>query len=139
MPLYRLECANGHAFDRFLKLAEYDTPQVCECGAVAERRIMPTMVSVDNYEYRSPVDGRLIRGKRQRHEDLRRNNCIEYDPSMRTEYERKRAQGMAELEKQVDEHVDREIALMPARKRELLEQELRGGADIAVERSTVNV
>lgn len=137
MPLYRLECLNGHGFDRFLKLAEYDSPQVCECGAKAERRIMPTMVSIDNFEYRSPVDGRLIRGKRQRVEDLKRNNCVEYDPSMRTEYERRQSQNMAKLEKEVDEHVDREISLMPVRKRELLEQELRGGADIAVERTHV--
>lgn len=139
MPLYRLECANGHGFDRFLKLAEYDTPQTCECGAKAERRIMPTMVAVDNFEYRSPVDGRLIRGRRQRQEDLRRNNCVEYDPSMKTEYERRTAKQMQDIERQVDEHVDREIALMPARKRELLEQELRGGADVAVERTAVNI
>lgn len=139
MPLYRLECANGHGFDRFLKLAEYDTPQVCECGAKAERRIMPTMVSVDSYEYRSPVDGRLIRGRRQRQEDLKRNNCVEYDPSIKGEYMKRQQRSTELLEKQVDEHVDREISLMPARKRELLEQELKAGADVGVERTAVPI
>lgn len=58
---------------------------------------------------------------------------------MKNEYERRTSKQMQDIERQVDEHVDREIAMMPARKRELLEQELRGGADVAVERTAVNI
>lgn len=42
---------------------------------------MPFVVS-DIPEYRSPVDGRLISGRAQRREDLKRNNCVEYEPSL---------------------------------------------------------
>ena len=38
------------------------------------------MVVSDTPEYRSPIDGRLVSGRAQRREDLRRSNCIEIDP-----------------------------------------------------------
>jgi hypothetical protein len=42
---------------------------------------VPFIVS-DIPDYVSPVDGRLISGRAQRREDLKRNNCVEYEPSM---------------------------------------------------------
>lgn len=32
--------------------------------------------------YRSPVDGRLVRNARERRDDLKRNDCVEYGPSL---------------------------------------------------------
>jgi hypothetical protein len=40
------------------------------------------MVMRDTPEYRSPIDGRLITSRSHRREDLKRNNCVEWDPSM---------------------------------------------------------
>jgi len=42
---------------------------------------VPFVVS-DIPDYRSPIDGRLISGRSQRREDLRKNNCVEFEPSM---------------------------------------------------------
>lgn len=35
------------------------------------------MVISDIPEYRSPIDGRIISGRADRREDLKRNNCVE--------------------------------------------------------------
>jgi len=47
----------------------------------AGRIVMPIVVS-DIPEYRSPVDGRLITSRSARREDLKRNGCVEYEPSL---------------------------------------------------------
>ena len=33
-------------------------------------------------EYRSPIDGRIIHDRAERRDDLKRNDCIEWDASM---------------------------------------------------------
>lgn len=47
--------------------------------------VMPTILS-DIPEYRSPIDGRPITSRSHRREDLKRNNCVEYDDSMRKKH-----------------------------------------------------
>ncbi len=32
--------------------------------------------------YRSPVDGRVVNSRSDRRDDLKRNGCVEYEPSM---------------------------------------------------------
>lgn len=81
--------------------------------------------------YDSPIDGRPITSMAARREDLARNNCQEYDPGMRQDYDRRVRESEAALEKSVEESIDREISAMPARKRELLQSELAAGADAA--------
>lgn len=44
-------------------------------------RICMPMVIPDTPEYRSPIDGRLISGRSARREDLKRNNCVPYEPN----------------------------------------------------------
>jgi hypothetical protein len=41
----------------------------------------PTILS-DIEPYRSPVDGRVVGSRSQRRDDLKRNGCVEYEPSM---------------------------------------------------------
>lgn len=43
--------------------------------------VMPTVIS-DIPEYRSPIDGRLITSRSERRDDLKRNNCVEWEPSL---------------------------------------------------------
>lgn len=43
---------------------------------------MPTVLA-DIPTYNSPIDGRPITSRSHRREDLRRNGCVEYDPSMK--------------------------------------------------------
>lgn len=42
---------------------------------------MPMVIS-DIPEYRSPIDGRPITSRSERRDDLKRNNCVEYEPSL---------------------------------------------------------
>jgi hypothetical protein len=42
---------------------------------------VPAVLS-DIPEYTSPIDGRLITSRSHRREDLKRNNCVEWEPSM---------------------------------------------------------
>lgn len=43
--------------------------------------VMPAVVS-DIPEYRSPIDGRPVTSRSERREDMKRNNCVEYEPSL---------------------------------------------------------
>ncbi len=138
MPIYSYLCEAGHDFDRYLPLSEYAKPQTCECGKTAEKQLSAPMVVTDLPGYQSPVDGRWIEGRKARREDLARNNCVPYEPSMKDEQQKRLARSNAEIDRKVDEHVEAEIAKMPARKREKLEAELRG-SDVTVERSSVPV
>ena len=47
-----------------------------------EGQICTPMVVRDIPEYRSPIDGKLITSRSSRREDLKRNGCVEYEPSL---------------------------------------------------------
>jgi hypothetical protein len=54
-------------------------------GAVMAVRPGPVaapMVMKDIPDYRSPIDGRMIGSRSTRREDLKRNNCVEWDPAL---------------------------------------------------------
>lgn len=130
MPIYSFRCKCGNEFDSYLRLSEYDNPQKCPCGEVAERRICAPMIIDDLPGYQSPIDGRWIEGRKARQEDLKRSGCVEYEPSMVQEREKREAREDALLDKKVDEIVEKEIYSMPAKKKEKLVAELESGADL---------
>ena len=136
MPVYEFKCSAGHWFDRYLKLAEYDAPQTCECGQPAARQISPPMVSVDIPAYQSPIDGRWVNSRAQRREDLARSGCVEYEPSLREHGEKQRAREDAALEAKMDATIESEIHAMPTRTREKLVAELEGGMDVQLTRTS---
>lgn len=127
MPLYEMKCDNGHKFDRFIKLENIDEPQTCECNAQAHRVISACMFSIDatNFPaYQSPTTGRYITSKTQRREDMAASGCVDYEPSL-VKYQNARiAREDAELEKKVDEHVEKTIYEMPIEKKERLAAEV---------------
>lgn len=43
--------------------------------------VMPHVIS-DIPEYASPIDGRMITSRSERRDDLKRNGCVEWEPSM---------------------------------------------------------
>lgn len=47
MPLYDFRCGEGHEFDRLVPLAQFDEPQHCDCGAMAQRLVSAPMVIGD--------------------------------------------------------------------------------------------
>lgn len=139
MPIYVFDCLGcGERVERYLPLKQYRDAQfhLELCAGVLEKRILPAMVRGDLPGYESPITGEWIEGRRARMEDLRRHNCRPYEDGEREYHERVRKQEEATLDAKIDDEVDRQIAQMPARKRELLTQEVLSGADLAVSRST---
>lgn len=134
-PIYEYLCRSGHAFERFLAVKDHATPQACECGAASEKQLSALMVVADLPGYQSPVDGRWVEGRKARREDLARNNCVPYEPSMKADHARRLKESNEAIDRKVDAHVESEIAKMPARKREKLAAELQA-KDLSVERST---
>lgn len=137
MPTYEFACKKGHHFERILPVADYRTPQSCECGSPGRRVIsIPRMVSVQREcRYDSPVTGRPISSYKQRAEDLARHGCQPYDPGMKADADRFRERSQAAVEKSLDDSVDRAYEAMPTSKREKLDNEIKAGAGISVERS----
>ncbi|MBM3347107.1 MAG: zinc ribbon domain-containing protein [Betaproteobacteria bacterium] len=138
MPVYEYACEAGHYFDRYLPLAEYDQPQACSCGSPGRKLISRvTVFRAKNTEYTSPIDGRPITSEAARREDLARNNCVPYDPEMKNDVLRRRAQEDAAMDASVDRTVEEAWEKMPAAKRERLDAELtRGGLDLVYTRAT---
>lgn len=138
MPLYQYHCLGCHeTFDRFMPLALYRQTVVHACAGIGQKMILPPMVRGDLPGYESPIDGRWIEGRRARKEDLRRSNCRPYEDGEKEYHERNRARENERLDARIDESVEREFAAMPARKKELLEQEVLAGATTVVQRSGV--
>lgn len=59
MPLYDLQCAQGHRFERYIKLAHFDDPQACDCGASAARMLSAPRVISDYIEPCMGMDGKM--------------------------------------------------------------------------------
>jgi putative FmdB family regulatory protein len=123
-PLYSYLCSCGTEFDRFLKLAEYDQPQTCECGALARKLIKPTAIHVDFPAYLSPASSKWITSRAERREDLAATNCVEWESGMKEEQQKRLAAEDAALDKKVEDHVEQEILSMPTAKRERLAAEV---------------
>lgn len=138
--IYEYRCPTGHHFDRSLPVADYRTPQQCPICGMDGRRIIsvPRLVSATpDCRYDSPITGRPITSMAQRRDDMARHGCQEYDPEMKKDAARFRKESQDKLERSIDDHVERQIDAMPVRKREKLDNELKSGADINIERRSV--
>lgn len=86
--------------------------------------------------YDSPIDGRPITSRSARADDMARNGCIEYDPEMRKDNERRAAESERVLDRSVDAFVEEQVEKMPGAKRERLANELAAGTDAEIVRLT---
>ena len=130
MPVYEYECSKGHYFTRYLKLENYKDPQTCNCGCESRKLISTPMIAPMFEDYQSPIDGSAITSKKKRREDLAKNECVEYDPGMLDDYNKRGKESEARLEKEIDRTVDKEFESMNPRQRENLAKELSAGADL---------
>lgn len=126
MPNYVYACRAGHRFQRFSTVSEHSPVWMCECGQEATQIITaPTLVKVAaELCFDSPIDGRAITSHDAWKEDLKRNDCVAYDPEMKTDYERRIAEGDAKLDALIDAHVEETIEKMPTAKRAQLYSEM---------------
>lgn len=134
MPLYDFECAQGHKFERFVPLADFDMAQHCACGAASFRLISRVAIAVENVEYTCPVTGSPILSKRAHEDNLKRHNCILAEPGLEQELTSRRKAKDEEFEKSIDQTVEKEWDGYSGEKREALAKELLNGADLTVER-----
>ena len=59
MPLYDFLCAEGHRFERVVKLADFDAPQACGCGEPAQRQLSAPRVVSDQITPCLGMDGKM--------------------------------------------------------------------------------
>jgi putative FmdB family regulatory protein len=135
MPTYEYFCPEHGHFERFLPFSEWNVPQKCECGLESRKLISSPMVHVrPDVCYDSPIDGKPITSWKQREEDMKRANCVEYDPGIKQDYQRRIADSERNLDRIVDQTVEEAIEKMPVRKKEQLTSELESGANAEVVR-----
>lgn len=141
MPTYEYLCKCGKVTDRVMRLSEYGTPQFCECGETSPMQKViltaPTGFVQSDIHYQSPVTGEVITSRAKRIEDLARHGCVEYDPCMKQDYQRRIKDKEAAIDKSIDTTVDAIFDQMPARKKEQLVAELASGVDVTPVRQTV--
>lgn len=131
MILHRCKC--GEVFEPPEDRKDYQFAPCPECGQLANRIVKkaPLFFIKGQFEaYESPITGEIISSARQRAEEMKRHDCVDYEPTIRNDIDRSIKEAERKLEKAVDETVDYQLSTMDSRKRELLEQELSSGADI---------
>jgi hypothetical protein len=135
MPVYVYNCRGcGVRFERYLPMALCSSLVLHDCAGVGQKVFLPPMVRGDLPGYQSPIDGRWIEGRKARLEDLRRNNCRPYEEGEKEYNARRLKQENDAFDAKIDQTVEREFEALSVRKKELLEQEIRAGADVQVVR-----
>lgn len=83
-----------------------------------------TIINKSFDAFESHASGKIISNHAERREDMAREGCIEYDPEMRKDYQRNIEQGEREMDKKVDEVVEREFAAMSTADKENVAKEM---------------
>ena len=110
MPIYEYMCPEGHVVNEYRTVDERERVPECYCGHLTKKVILsPPRVFSDYEGYESPVSGKWISGRRARVEDLKQTGCRPYEAGERQEFERRRVAVDRELDKTVDEVVERSM------------------------------
>lgn len=131
-------CQCGEVFETPEDRVDFQYAPCPECGELANRICpgSPSFFVKGKFEaYQSPITGEVIRTKRQRDNEMKEHGCVDYEPSIKTEADRRVKEDDRKLDKLIDETVDAQIEQMPSRKREKLFEELRSGADLELTRN----
>lgn len=124
-------------FDLVLPLARYDEPQTCGCGNMAIKQLSaPRFFIPQDICYDSPIDGRPITSMQARIDDLKRANCVPWEPGIAQDGERRAKEEEVKLDRAVDETVEKEFSRMSPDKKAKLANEIMGGAEIETVRIT---
>jgi len=127
MPAYSYRCGNKHETVKFFRVRDYVEAVDCDQCDLAAVRIWtaPVMVKVqESIAYDSPIDGRPITTHAARQDDLKRHDCIPYDPEMKKDAARKQRESQEALDSAIEETVYREVAKLPKAKKDQLVKEV---------------
>lgn len=135
MPIYSYKCpACGQAFDKFLRLIDYDAPQTCACGSEAVKQLAAPAVRGDYAGYNCPVTGNWIEGRRAHEENLRRHGCRVLEPGETEATKRRHAASEAEFDRSIEQTAEQLVAGLSSQKLEKLASEMQSGVTATVER-----
>lgn len=137
MPRYDYQCACGTRFEVITRMTQVREQEVCRCGLLAARVFSaPALVCPQDVCYDSPIDGSPITSRQARLEDMKRNGCVEYDPGMKADRERRIKDDERALDRSVDEFVGKTVTKMDSKTRGKLYSEIvHQGADPVYTRS----
>lgn len=137
MPLHDYRCPAGHTFSQYCKVADLSVPVICAThGARAERVFLRAPFGqVDIQAYQSPIDDRPITSRRERKEDLKRAGCIEWEPGIEQDLNRRRAEEERQFDSSIERTADEIITNWPVQKRERLAAEMDHGLDVEITRT----
>ena len=110
MPIYATLCSScAESSTVFRHVADRNDLPSCGCGGNLCRVLSPPMLSVDIEPYVSPASGELITSRKQRTEEMTRLGFRTYEPGMKKDIARNRAEAqekaLAPILKGVDEIV----------------------------------
>lgn len=140
--IYTYRCEQGHAFEVYRRISEHQSIERCDCGLDALQVLTaPVMVKVAcDVRYTSPIDDTPITSHQARLEDMKRHDCVPYDPEMKTDARRRAAESQAHLEAAVEQTVCEEIGkLSHAKKAQLVKEVVHQGMTVEPVRSTPGV
>lgn len=122
MPTYNYKCDHcGHKFELIERMRDHKNVTECiMCKHDARQVILtpPIAFVIPDCVYESPIDGTVITNRKQRIEDMARNNCMEYDPGMKQDYDRRQKESDAALDKAVDATVEQAIETMQSEQKQ---------------------
>ena len=127
MPTYSYRCPSGHDFTRYDSVANHLSLRLCPTCFAASTQIItaPLMVKVaQDVCYDSPIDGRAITSWDARQEDLKRSNCVPYDPEQKTDAANRRKQEEAALDTLIETHAEQVTEKMTTAQRGKIYSEL---------------
>lgn len=137
--IYTYRCSQGHTFEIHRRVADHQPVEVCDCGVEAPQVLhAPVMVKVAcDVRYTSPIDDQPITSHHARLEDLKRHDCVPYDPEMKTDARRRAAESQAQLESAVEQTVCEEIGkLSHAKKTQLIQEVVHQNMTVEPVRAT---
>lgn len=107
MPLYTSKCSAGHKEDFWAKIDARDIARQCACGLPSLRVLAAPALRPEIPSYQSPIDGRWIDSRAARREDLARSGSMEWDPGMRSDFARTRADNLEKSYAEIDRAVEK--------------------------------
>ena len=143
MPRYSYRCANHHVIERWSTIRDHESAISCEeCNLVAQQIIeAPLYVSAQReVRYDSPITGEPITSRAGWREDMKKHDCVEYDPGMKQDEIRLKEESWQKLDRQVDQTVAESVSKMTTKQKgELWSAVTEQGASCDVVRSTPKV
>ncbi len=113
MPFYGFACPTcGARETHYSKIADRDKARRCEnlCDMPMDRLIEAPALRPEIQAYTSPVTGQWVNSRAQRTEDLKRSGSIAYDPEMKKDMARTRADSSAKIDAALDRTIESTVA-----------------------------